>query len=423
MATVLLLGASGFIGRHLLHALERAGHRVTCGVRNPADVPGHESIAIDYAHDHDPSVWIPRLHGFDVVINAVGILRETEHASFHALHVAGPSAVYAACVHAGVRKIIQISAFGADADAQSRYHLSKREADEFLLALPIACAIVQPSLVYGTDGASARLFTTLASLPIIPIPGNGSQQVQPVHIDDVVRAVIALIGSSDYDGRRVPAVGPHALRFREFLARLRGAMGLAPGRFLHVPMLLMRVAAAMGEHVRGALLDRESLSMLERGNVASPSMMTEILGAPPRPVESFVATDEREIVRNQARLSWLLPVLRVSLAIVWIVTGVLSLGVYPVAQSYALLARVGLTGITATLALYGAALLDLALGIATLLPRRSVWLWRAQAFLIVAYMAIISMWLPEFWLHPFGPVLKNVVILAVVWVLHEFEKR
>ena len=82
-------------------------------------------------------------------------------------------------------------------------------------------------------------------------------------------------------------------------------------------------------------------------------------------------------------------------ALVGLVTGILSLGVYPVSESYALLARVGLYGLTATVALYGAAGLDLALGIGTLVLRRRLWLWRAQIALIAAYSLIIAFALPE----------------------------
>jgi hypothetical protein len=107
---------------------------------------------------------------------------------------------------------------------------------------------------------------------------------------------------------------------------------------------------------------------------------------------------------------------------VWIVTAIVSFGVYPVAESYALLAGVGLKGLPAAFALYGAALLDLAFGIGIFVLRDRRWLWRAQMALIVAYSIIIAIHLPEFWLHPFGPLLKNVPLLAAILLLHEFDR-
>jgi uncharacterized protein YbjT (DUF2867 family) len=426
MVRIFLAGASGFIGKHLLHALEAAGHEVTCGVRGVASVGGvaaWEAVAIDYAND-SKSDWKTRLAGIDIVINSVGMLNERGDATFDALHVSGPRALFEACIEAGVRKVIQVSALGADADAQSRYHTTKRAGDDLLTALPLVWVIVQPSLVYGEGGASARLFAMMAALPAIPLPGDGAQCVQPVHVNDLCELIVRLAETSDYDRRRVPAVGPHALTMRDMLAALRRGMGLTAPVFVRVPMFLMRAAAALGDRLPGLMLNRETLGMLTRGNVGSAELITRALKRPPRAVEAFIAPREARPVANEARLNWLLPLLRASIAAVWIVTGVLSLGIYPVSESYALLARTGLTGTVAAIALYGAALLDVAFGIAIYTMRRHrVWLWRAQMLLIAGYTLIITIHLPEFWLHPYGPVLKNLPLLAAILVLHEFEER
>jgi uncharacterized membrane protein YphA (DoxX/SURF4 family) len=126
-------------------------------------------------------------------------------------------------------------------------------------------------------------------------------------------------------------------------------------------------------------------------------------------------------MRTRAQLAWLLPLLRVSLAAVWLTAGVVSFGLYPVSDSMALLARTGLTGPAASIALYGAATLDIVMGLATLFaPRRGLWL--AQIGLIAAYTAIITIFLPEQWLHPYGPVVKNLPILAALAMLHQLDR-
>ncbi len=107
--------------------------------------------------------------------------------------------------------------------------------------------------------------------------------------------------------------------------------------------------------------------MLERGNVADVADTQRILGAPPRPVANFIPRRVASMARRQAQLNWLLPLLRITIAAMWIVTGIVSVAVYPVSDSYALLARTGITGTLATAALVGAASLDIAFGIATLL--------------------------------------------------------
>jgi nucleoside-diphosphate-sugar epimerase len=108
----------------------------------------------------------------------------------------------------------------------------------------------------------------------------------------------------------------------------------------------------------------------------------------------------------------LLPVLRTE-----------SVGLFPPQSSYELLARVGVPGALAPARLYAAAVMDLAIGIATWLLKRRRFVWLAQAAVIIVYTAIISVSMPEFWLHPFGPLLKNLPMLAAILVLYQLERR
>lgn len=412
---ILLTGATGFIGRRLDVALRAAGHRVVCAVREPKS-PG--DVRSDFVRDRSIADWLPRLAGIDAVVNTVGILRERGEQTFAALHVEAPSALFIASVEAGVKKIIQVSALGADDQASSRYHLSKKTADDLLASLAVDWVIVQPSLVYGRGGASAKLFTLLACLPLIPLPGDGRQEVQPIHIDDLCTAVVSLIEGHAFDRHRIALVGQRPVLLRELIASLRRQMQLPDALFVRVPMPLVQAAARLRI---APLLDSETLAMLVRGNVASPANTEALLGRPPRPIERFIPPEDAAAVATAARLSWLLPLLRFAIAFVWIATGIVSLGVYPVSGSYALLARVGLGGVAATIALYGAALLDLAFGIGTLALSDRRWLWRAQMALIAAYMVLITLFLPEYWLHPYGPLTKNLPMLAAILLLHEFE--
>ena len=422
---VFLTGASGFIGRHLVDALLALRHQVVCAVRDPSAAidPRCRYVAADFTRDLDPADWLPRLAGIDVAINAVGIIREHGAQTFDAIHSRAPQALFSACAAAGVRMVVQIAALGADERARSRYHLSKKEADDFLAGLALRSVIVQPSLVFGPGGTSARLFTALAGLPVIALPGRGEQMIQPVHIDDLRAAVAALPEYAEGSGQRVPIVGPQPMTLRTFLATLRNAMGFGRAYFLPIPMPLVRIAAQAGKILPGSLLDPETLQMLERGNTASAAQIKKLLGREPRRAEDFVRKSDAPAARLQARLSWLLPILRVSIALVWIVTGIVSLGLYPVADSYALLARVGITGMLAPVMLYGAALLDLLIGIAILVLPKRRWLWLTQLAVILFYTAIISWKLPEFWLHPYGPLLKNLPMLAAIWLLLELEER
>ncbi|HEY0335757.1 MAG TPA: DoxX-like family protein, partial [Burkholderiales bacterium] len=224
-------------------------------------------------------------------------------------------------------------------------------------------------------------------------------------------------------GMRIPLVGPQPISLRAFLESLRGQMGLGRGWFVGVPVSLARLAARASAALPGSLFDSETLQMLERGNTGDPSAITALLGRAPRPASAFVPPGRAAADRLRAQLGWLAPVLRFSIAAVWIVTGIVSLGLYPVEESYALLARVGITSALATVMLYGAALLDLVFGIATVALKRRYWLWLAQIATIVFYTAVITWRLPEFWLHPYGPLLKNLPMLAGIWLLFELERE
>jgi hypothetical protein len=163
--------------------------------------------------------------------------------------------------------------------------------------------------------------------------------------------------------------------------------------------------------------------MLLAGNATQDNGLPALLGRAPRAPRDFIAPSARESCRREAALDLWLPVLRLALALLWIWTAVVSFGLYPVQDSYALLARVGLHGALATIALYGAALLDLVLGVLTLAApaRWRRWVWLAQVALIAAYTVLITFFLPEYWLHPYGPIAKNVPILALLALLWSLE--
>jgi uncharacterized protein YbjT (DUF2867 family) len=416
---VLVTGASGFIGHALADALAREGHEVIRASRRG-------DLRVDFASVPSAQWWKDRLAGIDAVVNAVGILRESGPQSFAALHARAPSELFRACAQARVRYVVQVSALGADEAAQSSYHLTKKAADDVLRSLEVPAAIVQPSLVYGPGGASSALFDTLAASPLLMLPQRGEMQVQPVHIDDVVDGVVRLLHEWRPGVQTIPFVGPEAMSLREYLRRLRSALGIG-GRalVLGLPVGVFRAVARAAGRIPGSFLDAETAQMLLRGNTGEATVLASVLGHVPREVQSFVPAAQVDAARTRALLGVGLPVLRISLAALWIWTAVVSFGLYPVQGSLELLARVGLHGAPAMLALYGAAALDLVLGVLTLvLPsgRRS-WLWVVQMLLIGGYTALITLFLPEFWLHPYGPVTKNLPVATAIALLWALEPR
>jgi uncharacterized protein YbjT (DUF2867 family) len=414
---ILVCGASGFLGRSLSEGLSAAGHTVVRGQRHPA---GSDGIAIDYARDVDAQAWLPRLEGIDAVINAVGVIRASD-AGFEALHHRAPAALFDACAKRGVRKVIQISALGAET-AATPYFRTKLAADRHLERLGLDSTILRPSLVYGTDGVSAAMFRTLATLPVLPVPALGDARFQPVHVDDLVAAVLAALAQPAAPRCQVvPVVGASVVSYRDMVLAYRRAMGIGHAPLvLTLPRWLMAMTARLASLVPSVPLTPDNWRMLQLGSAGDPGPLAALLGRAPLAIGHFMSPMEAELLRHRALSTWRAPLLRVALALIWIATAIVSAFVYPRADALALLAPLGLQGGPADVALYGASALNLALGLATLVrPSRALWL--AQGALVLAYTALIAIYLPAWLAHPFGPVLKNVAVLAILAVLYGEE--
>jgi uncharacterized protein YbjT (DUF2867 family) len=427
---ILVVGAAGFIGRHLVRRLVASGHDVSpCGTercRLRCLFPELCCIAADYGRD-SAETWVPRLAGVDVVINAAGLIRETADRTYRAVHTEGPVALFEACLAAGVGRVLQVSALGADAGGVTRYHLSKRAADDHLAALDPAgerldWCVLRPSLVLGPGGRSTELFAALAAA-LLPIRlGPGTWRVQPIHIDDLTAIVERLLKRSPPWPRRLDLVGPEPVDTDRLIAAFRDWLGQPPRPFFPLPVPLLRAAAWLGDRLGAGPVTGESLTMLMHGNTAPVAPLIETTGYRPKSLDATLAAIPCAAAeRWRAKLSPLRAPLRISLALLWIATGLVSLGLYPVESSLVLLAEVGLGGAPAPVALYGAALWDLALGVALLARYRPVLVGALQLATMIAFTLIITAFLPETWLHPFGPVTKNVPLALATLVMMALE--
>lgn len=418
---ILITGATGFIGNAILSALLQQGHKVTAGSRYPNTLLSPSEhlarLTLDFATAELPEDWLPHLKNIDAVINCVGIISETKQQSFAQLHTNAPIALFSAAAHMGVKKIIQISALGADEDAQSAYHISKRAADDFLRGLDADWFVLQPSLVYGERAQSMAFFHALAALPVQVLPDGGWQLLQPVHIDDVVTVVCHCLDASATARQTLALVGPAPIRYTDLLLKLRLRLGKAPAKTVNVPQKWLLHLAGLGKFLDTPILAKDNIPMLYRNNIGDPAPITRILGRPPLDIhQQLFAKPASTAERWHAHLYFFKPLLPLLIAWVWLWSGITSLFFYPHETSYQLLAGMGVTGIAAPFALYGLALLDIGLGLATLARYRLQAILNLQMAIVLVYTLVISVALPEFWLHPFGPILKNLPFLAVLWI-------
>lgn len=416
---VLVTGASGFIGSALVDDLIRRGHRVVAAThRRPPATRGKalETLAVDFMRDLTPDAWVARLAGIDAVVNCVGILRESRAAGFAQLHHRAPAALFEACRLAGVRRCIQVSALGADATAESRYHLSKHAADTALRRSGLDWVIVQPSLVVGAGSASTRLFATLASLPLVPLVGRGQQRIQPIHRRELTEMLVRLVECHDISRSTVVAVGPSPVALRDWLRDMRRRLGLLPTVSLPLPFVLVSLAARVGDWTGLGALSRESLAMLQQGNSAPADDTARLLGRKPAAALDLLAAHEASAIRAEGLRNWLRPLALAALAVMWLTAGLFS-WTHARQEALQLLASLGIPTAALQPVLIAACALNVALGLMTLL-RPARWLWASQLAVVGFYTLALSLVAPRLWVDPFGPLIKNLpigVLLLGLW--------
>jgi len=422
---VLVCGATGCVGSAVAHALRSREHTVVEGSRRARD--GRLSMHVDFMQACEPHEWAERLCAarIEVIVNCVGILMPSRRQSFERVHTAGPIELFEGAALAGVRRVLQVSALGA-ADALKRapmpYLRSKLLADDALARLPLDWAVLRPSLIYGARSQSAALFATLASLPVIGLPGRGAQRVQPVHVYEVAEAIARLVERPG-ELRVVHELGgPSALSYRDMLAHYRVALGLGDALWLPLPMPLMRLNAWLAEALPQNVFCRDTIELLERGSVPAVNASATLLGREPSALAHGLAvTPPEPLVDLRVQLSPLLAAaLRVSLAFMWLYTALISAVLPQESGVLRLLARCGFEGSSGIAVMVFSCALNLTLGMLTLL-RPAPWLYAVQCAAVIGYTVTAAYNMPELTIDHCGPLVKNLPVLALVlllWMSH-----
>lgn len=281
---MLVTGASGFVGRAVVAELLRRGWQVTAlARRHPAGEaePGLVHIAADVT---SPG-WERWAQGCHAVVHLVGIIRERpkEGATFQKIHVEGTARVLAACQNLGIRRLIHMSAVGADSQGLTPYHRTKGQAEELVMASGLAWTIFRPSVIFGLgDGFTTALKKVVGRWPLVPIFGDGSFPLQPVAVEEVAEAFVESLANPATEGKVIELGGPEVMTYLEVLRRLAAAMGKKP-LFVKVPLGLVRPMVRLtARALSNPPITPDELTMLIAGSQADNTLATQFFHLPRR---------------------------------------------------------------------------------------------------------------------------------------------
>jgi NADH dehydrogenase len=288
---IVLLGATGFVGSHLLPELASRGHQCTVLCRNASRsrdlllIPGVDLRQVTAFTSTD---LVSEFAGADAVINLVGILNERGRSGrgFRTVHEELTANLIEACRITGVRRVVQFSALNAG-KGKSHYLISKGKAEDLLRQAEfLEVAIIRPSVIFGAGDSFFNRFAALLRLmPVLPLACPQSK-LQPVWVGDVVNAVGCILQSWTRDFRSYDLVGPRVYTLKELveytarvLDKRRWIIGL--------PGPLARLQGFIMDFVPGKPFSSDNYQSLQLDNVSTSNALPE-LGIRPRSVKAEV---------------------------------------------------------------------------------------------------------------------------------------
>lgn len=285
---ICVLGGTGFVGTELVTRLVRRGH----WVRIPTRSPGHgqhlkvlSTVELVTANVHDSRTLGQLLSGMDVVINLVGILNESGRATFHSVHTELAAKLIAAARGAKVRRLLQMSAAGADRErGPSRYLRSKGEAEALIRAAAhLDFTIFRPSVIFGPRDSLTNRFAALLRLPGSFLPLARSQaRFSPVYVGDVADAFVRVLEDRQSFGETYELCGPDVLTLED-VVRMTAAVAQLPCHILSLPDALGRLQAALLGLIPGKPFSLDNFRSLTIDSICTQDGLAR-LGISPRPM-------------------------------------------------------------------------------------------------------------------------------------------
>lgn len=267
---IVVLGGTGFVGRHLVSRLAGDGHAITLLSRNLGPHPDRllpPGVALREVDVYDPGVLREAFTGADVVVNLVGILNEKgdNGRGFRRAHVELTKLVLAAMQLAGVRRLLQMSSLNAGR-GHSHYLKSRGEAEAAVKASGLDWTIFEPSVIFGRgDGLFCRFAALLKLAPVLPLARAGAK-FAPVHVGDVVEAMVRALGDRRTHGEVYELYGPDVFTMAQIVRMTARQLGM---RRLVVPLpdALGRLQGFVFDFVPGKPFSSDNFRSLKTDSV------------------------------------------------------------------------------------------------------------------------------------------------------------
>lgn len=281
---ILVTGATGFVGGHLVKRLRQEGRKVRAVVRTPAKAQALVDLGVEVVPGDmvDPASLEAAAKGCDAIIHLVGIIQEGRGFTFKSVHVEGTRNVLDAAKKAGVKHFIYQSALGTRENAKSEYHRTKWGAEKLVKANGIPYTILRPSLIYGPgDLFTIRLAEMIRLSPVLPVIGAGKSKIQPIYIEDVVSCIAKILAGGQHLGKVYEIGGPEELTYEEVTKAIAKVLGVNRP-VVHMPLSFMRGIALVAETVLPkAPVTMDQLIMLQEDNVCDMKDIRGTFGIEP----------------------------------------------------------------------------------------------------------------------------------------------
>lgn len=301
--TIVVDGASGYVGTHLIASLVAAGHKVRALIhpfarsKDKAFLQALQAEVVTCSMDVRDEGLLKALEGADACVHLIGSIAPRKGESFEDLHVSQTESLINAARQKQVPKIIMVTALGTRADSPSNYHRTKWLAEEKIRNSGIKYFILRPSLIIGrTIGyRDSKLVTRyrdmiLSRRPVVPLLNDGQNKIQPIFIDDLIAVITKCVISQSMESGTFEVAGPQTITMKEFVAMLMEHLNIRKSTINLPPALAFPIASILENFQKVPLLSQDQIHLAKLDNICDHNAIKTVFGITPRDIATALST-------------------------------------------------------------------------------------------------------------------------------------